>query len=688
MADNAAQIVITARDETRAAITSVISGLDSIVSAAGRLPAIGTAIGAALSAQAVTNWVLSITDGADALNKANQKYGVAVEQLSALGYAGKLADVSIETIGLGLKNLSSDMFNAAAGAKDASAAFNALGISVTASDGTLRSSDDVLADIADRFSNMADGAGKTAIAVRLFGKSGEDMIPLLNQGSRGLSEMREEAEKLGVIVGGNLASASEKFNDNLTRTKAIVEAFGISIANKILPDLNRLTSELIAGTKAAGGFWEAIKLFGITNPFANSQEQIRVYAEQLTAIENRLSNPNLGNASRASLAADAEDLKKRIAYFKEIAQQEALASTAGKGRLDARDPAAPGLLPAPMLPDSAKAKRAADDAKKAAAAAEKAYRQNIIAQYDLAMAGAAADAEIEKLRDHYIDMVDPAAKVTRELEKFNEIAPALGLSADQVERVRAAISAVDATAMREAALAQYDLAMAGAEADAEIVRLRDHYIDMIDPVAKNVRELKKFNEIAPALGLSADQVERINDAIMEQDSLAKDLGMTFQSAFEDAAVAGGKFSDVLKGIADDILRIVLRKSVTEPLSGALSELVTGILPSFGGGRASGGPVVPGQYYVVGERGPEVLIPNASGTVVPNARGGGMLVQIIEAPGQGGRVERKQGAGGTDVMQIFIDQFKSAVAGDIARGGIISDALQGTYSLSRAAGAWR
>ena len=69
-------------------------------------------------------------------------------------------------------------------------------------------------------------------------------------------------------------------------------------------------------------------------------------------------------------------------------------------------------------------------------------------------------------------------------------------------------------------------------------------------------------------------------------SMAEELGLTFSSAFEDAIVKGEAFSEVLEGIGQDILKIIVRKNITEPMAGAIgkldfSSLFSGFsLPSF------------------------------------------------------------------------------------------------------------
>ncbi len=95
--------------------------------------------------------------------------------------------------------------------------------------------------------------------------------------------------------------------------------------------------------------------------------------------------------------------------------------------------------------------------------------------------------------------------------------------------------------------------------------------------------------------LDADQLDDTNDA-------ARELGMTFSSAFEDAVIGGENFRDVLSGIAQDLARLTIRKAVTEPaadaLSGAVGSFDWGSLFSFGGG--SGGGSAGGIYANLGK----------------------------------------------------------------------------------------
>ena len=93
----------------------------------------------------------------------------------------------------------------------------------------------------------------------------------------------------------------------------------------------------------------------------------------------------------------------------------------------------------------------------------------------------------------------------------------------------------------------------------------------------------------------------------------------FGEGFEKAIVNGEKFSDVLKQIGKDLVQLVIRRSITNPLVDAISGFSFGSLL----GRATGGPVSRGSAYMVGENGPEMFVPTQSGNIVSNEKMSGM-----------------------------------------------------------------
>lgn len=189
-------------------------------------------------------------DRFDEMGKAAQKVGLSVEALSRLEYAARLSDVSLETLSGGLRKLSQNMATVAQGsAGPAASAFAALGISATDATGKLRASDLVLADVAEKFSRMEDGTTKTALAVQLFGKSGAELIPLLNSGKAGLADMAAEADRLGITLSTQATKEAEIFNDNLTRVSAATQGIVNTITTAALPVLTYLSQKFV---EAAG----------------------------------------------------------------------------------------------------------------------------------------------------------------------------------------------------------------------------------------------------------------------------------------------------------------------------------------------------------------------------------------------------------------------------------------------------
>lgn len=192
----------------------------------------------------------ALTD-ADKLGKLAQSVGLPVEELSKLKYAAELSDISLESLGTSLVKLSKNMSEVAGGNKTGAAAqaFKVLGINVRDASGQVKSSDTILAEVADRFAEYRDGANKTAIAVALFGRAGAAMIPMLNQGSAALREQKNEAAELGLVIDKQTASAAEAFNDNLTRLHKVMGGVAVQIAAQLAPGLESLSNWLVEVAK-------------------------------------------------------------------------------------------------------------------------------------------------------------------------------------------------------------------------------------------------------------------------------------------------------------------------------------------------------------------------------------------------------------------------------------------------------
>jgi lambda family phage tail tape measure protein len=165
----------------------------------------------------------------DEMSKMATQVGVTTEALSSLGYAAKLSGVEQGNLTQSLARLSKGMIEAANGTGEAKKAFDSLGINAS----TMRSADEALLQIADRFSKMEDGAQKTSLAMQLFGRSGAQLVPFLNQGRDGIAGLQREADRLGITLSGETGKAAEEFNDSLFRLQ---QSFA-GIINNVVRDL-------------------------------------------------------------------------------------------------------------------------------------------------------------------------------------------------------------------------------------------------------------------------------------------------------------------------------------------------------------------------------------------------------------------------------------------------------------------
>lgn len=270
---------------------------------------------AAAAGTAVVAFAKQASDVVDELGKMSQKVGVSVESLSALKHAAALSDVSLDQLGTGLKQLSKFMIEN-----------NVQGVSV----------EEQLLRIAEEFGRTNDGAAKTAAAMKYFGKSGADLIPLLNQGRTGIEEMRKEAERLGLVFSAEAAKKAEEFNDNLTRLQGAVQGLSIELAGPLVEALNKVSKSMLDASKNGGTFFQAI-VEGFRNLVTG--DDLHKWNVEMDEAANRLGTAQ-NNVSRLSSIggwAAAKGLAK--------AREEVLAAEADIKRLLAIKPVMLGKDP-------------------------------------------------------------------------------------------------------------------------------------------------------------------------------------------------------------------------------------------------------------------------------------------------------------------------------------------------------
>jgi hypothetical protein len=204
------------------------------------------AAAAAAGLAAVSVAVRQNLNSFDELSKTSQKIGIPVEELSKLKYAADLSGVSMEGMQTAVGKLSKNMVAASGGTGKMAETFKALGINIKNSDGSLRSSSVILTELSDRFASMPDGAQKTALAMQLLGKSGADLIPMLNGGSDALGGLLNEAKMFGLEVSTETARMAEAVNDNFARVSYAISGLGVQLTATLAPILLQVSNAMVA----------------------------------------------------------------------------------------------------------------------------------------------------------------------------------------------------------------------------------------------------------------------------------------------------------------------------------------------------------------------------------------------------------------------------------------------------------
>lgn len=324
MAD--AKIVISAEDRATSTLKSVSDQFDKFGSVAGMaiapLRALQGAL-AAISAVSTLAGLKAITGALDDLDEAAQGVGLTARSLAELRQAAVFAGVDAGKLEKALSGLANRLSDASRGGKESAAIFETLGIAIKDQEGNLRATDDVLGDLADRFSQYREGTEKVALANALFGdKLGRVLIPYLNQGREALKQYAGVTEET-VREAARLQSEFDKLSASSTK-------FGNEVAGKIIPALNLII-------------------------------------ERLPKINFREAFENIGNEGISGFISNIET-QARIIQNRADQRQQALGLLGGQSVFDPRDALVLGRRNAPPLPDlggSAKVKEGLTDAQRA-----------------------------------------------------------------------------------------------------------------------------------------------------------------------------------------------------------------------------------------------------------------------------------------------------------------------------------
>ena len=292
-------------------------GMKSSMNAMGSLDASSLALAGTFAAVAaaivkVEKAMISMTKEsasfADNIITLSMQTGQTTDQLQEFSYATELIDVSVDTLQGSLRKLTNNMQDTMNGTGNAQASFEALGISVTNADGSMRSANDVFYETIDALGKVKNETERDAMSMDIFGRSAQDLNPLIIQGSDTLKAYADEAHNVGYVLDEEALSALGAVDDAYQRLQKTQEGVKNQLSAEFAPYLEEFYGDATQGVKDLG---KAIKDSGIVDAFGMLLETVGDILNPMSDLSgNRV--PALTNALRPlaevmALIADTAD---------------------------------------------------------------------------------------------------------------------------------------------------------------------------------------------------------------------------------------------------------------------------------------------------------------------------------------------------------------------------------------------
>ena len=227
-------------------LKNVGHAVGSVGSAVGASSAKLLGLGATLgiTGAALGMFVEGYADATGAIGDTAERTGISRERFQELGFAAKLTGSSSEVLAGALQKMNINVGAATKGSKELKEMFAGLGINIRDSGGKLKSTDAQFDMFVDRISKIKDPSLQAQAAVKIFGKSATELLPLIRGGSAGLKDMSSEARRLGIVLSDDAVRDGEAFGDILDTLKAAVGGVGNIIGTALVPELSKMSTWL------------------------------------------------------------------------------------------------------------------------------------------------------------------------------------------------------------------------------------------------------------------------------------------------------------------------------------------------------------------------------------------------------------------------------------------------------------
>lgn len=196
-------------------------------------------------AKAMVEAVEDAGDFADEILTLSSQTGLATDTLQEFRYMAELIDVPVDTVTGSLRKLTNNMQSAASGTGSAYEAFSALGVAVTDSSGHLRRAEDVFYDTIDALGQMNNETERDAYSMDIFGRSAQDLNPMIEAGSDAIEDFAQEAHEMGYVLDDEALESLGAMDDSFERIKLQMEAVRNQIIVEMAPAIEEMANAFL-----------------------------------------------------------------------------------------------------------------------------------------------------------------------------------------------------------------------------------------------------------------------------------------------------------------------------------------------------------------------------------------------------------------------------------------------------------
>ena len=148
------------------------------------------------------------------------------------------------------------------------------------------------------------------------------LLPLLQNNGKAMKDLGDEAQRLGAILSDETIQANKEFAAQMDRLNALATSLSRSIGSALIPEINRLISELQTGIETAGGFWKALQVFGTVNPFKDLQGNLKSTRDEIDSLTVAKQRYVKAGSDTSGIDQALATEKLRLEYLKNIERQQ------------------------------------------------------------------------------------------------------------------------------------------------------------------------------------------------------------------------------------------------------------------------------------------------------------------------------------------------------------------------------